>query len=69
MRKLEAHVVKGELEITQTAFICLGQYSLSGYCQVSSRSTSITFYATLYVEFYAEIPRETLKCFTHKEEL
>ena len=39
---------------------------LGGYCQVSSRST----YGILWgMEFSALIPKKTLKCFVHKEEL
>ena len=37
---IEAHSERGT-RFTQTAFICLGQNSLSGYCQVSSSSTAI----------------------------
>ena len=36
---------------TQTAFVCLGQNSLSGYCQVSSRSPAI---ALPYKPMYAK---------------
>ena len=31
-------------QFTQTAFISLGQNSLSGYCQVSSRLTALVLY-------------------------
>ena len=48
---------------TQTAFVCLGQYSLSGYCQVSSRS--MAFYDMK--NFPWGFPRK-LKCFACKED-
>ena len=42
---IEAHSERST-RFTQTAFVCLGRNSLSGYCQVRSRSTSMAFYDT-----------------------
>ena len=37
---IEAHSERST-RFTQAGFVCLGQYSLSEYCQVRSRSTAI----------------------------
>ena len=60
-------IVKGELGLHKQLFVCLEQNSLSGYCQVNSRSTAMAFYDEQ--NFSAGIPKETLKCFMYKEEL
>ena len=45
---------------------CVTANSLSGYCQVSSRSQYDILCCT---EFSVGIPKKTLKCFSYKEEL
>ena len=60
-------LVKGEIDFTQTALVCLEQNSLSRYCQVSFRLPTMAFYDVQ--NFPQGFPRETFKCFMYKEEL
>ena len=55
---IEAHSERST-RFTQTAFVCLGRNSLSGYCQVSSRSTAIALpYTRKHLSVSLGIPTE-----------
>ena len=58
---IEAHSERST-RFTQAAFVCLGRNSLSGYCQVRSRSTAIALpYARSIWVFPWESPRKILR--------